>query len=39
VSGGVGCLVVVAIVAATMPALRRYRIDRPAPSAIAATQG
>ena len=26
--GGVGCLVVVAVVAATMPALRRYRTDR-----------
>jgi hypothetical protein len=28
VSGGVLCLVVVAVVAATMPALRRYRTDR-----------
>jgi MFS family permease len=28
VSGGVGCLLVVAIVAAQLPALRRYRIDR-----------
>jgi MFS family permease len=28
VSGGVGCLLVVAVVAATMPQLRRYRIDR-----------
>ncbi len=27
VSGGIGCLVVVAIVAATLPALRAYRID------------
>jgi MFS family permease len=30
VSGGIGCLVVVAVVAATMPALGRYRTDRPA---------
>jgi MFS family permease len=29
VSGGVGCLVVLAIVALTNPALRAYRIDRP----------
>jgi len=29
VSGGVGCLVVLAIVALTNPALRSYRIDRP----------
>jgi MFS family permease len=28
VSGGLGCLAVLAIVAATNPALRRYRIDR-----------
>jgi hypothetical protein len=27
VSGGVGCLVVLAMVAANMPELRRYRID------------
>jgi MFS family permease len=33
VSGGVGCLIVVAVVAATLPALRAYRLDqtRPAP--------
>jgi MFS family permease len=30
VSGGVGCLVVLAAVAATLPELRRYRIDRAA---------
>jgi MFS family permease len=29
VSGGIGCLAVLAIVAATMPELRRYRIDAP----------
>jgi len=29
VSGGLGCLVVVAIVAARLPRLRRYRIDEP----------
>jgi len=29
VSGGVGCLVVLAIVALTNPALRAYRTDRP----------
>ncbi len=28
VSGGVGCLVVLAVVAATLPELRRYRTDR-----------
>jgi len=28
VSGGVGCLIVVAIVAATLPELRHYRIDK-----------
>ena len=28
VSGGVGCLIVVAIVAYTVPALRGYRIER-----------
>jgi MFS family permease len=28
VSGGVGCLVVLAVVAATLPELRRYRIDK-----------
>lgn len=33
VSGGVACLIVVAVVAATMPALRRYRTDRGAPAA------
>ena len=27
VSGGLGCLIVLAIVAATMPELRRYRTD------------
>jgi hypothetical protein len=33
VSGGVGCLAVVALVAAKLPALRRYRIERiPAPA-------
>jgi len=30
VSGGLGCLVVLAVVAATMPELRRYRTDVPA---------
>jgi MFS family permease len=29
VSGGIGCLVVLAVVALRMPALRRYRIDQP----------
>ena len=32
VSGGVGCLVVLAVVAATMPELRRYRTDAPEPA-------
>ncbi len=30
VSGGIGCLVVVAIVTLTLPALRDYRVDHPA---------
>jgi MFS family permease len=34
VSGGVACLVVVAVVAATMPALRRYRTDRHVAAAV-----
>jgi len=33
VSGGVGCLLVLAIVAATMPELRRYRVDTHHPAA------
>lgn len=32
VSGGLGCLTVVALVAARLPELRRYRINAPAPS-------
>ncbi len=32
VSGGVGCLIVVAIVAVTMPTLRRYRTDASPPA-------
>ncbi len=32
VSGGMGCLVVLAVVAATLPELRRYRTDVPAPA-------
>lgn len=32
VSGGIGCLIVVAIVAATLPALRAYTVDHPTAS-------